>query len=418
MSATFLGRASRLWQRYQAVGITPDLDAQDSRHVRALNGIIFIVTALLWLQLPVIVSLLPETRYILASFVLAPLIWQFVPLLNHQRRYTAARLLFSTSCLVLITVNAIQLGPETEHHLFIVSVILGSFVIYPPRQMGWILLVVGVSLLLLVGLEWFYRQRGGLIPFPDDIIELTRWSSLSALMLVVLGITLYHYRVVASTEHRLALEYERSEGLLRNILPVSIGERLKRHEKPIADQIDDAGVLFADLVGFTELAHRVRHERVVEILDDLFSAFDRLATRHGLEKIKTIGDAYMIASGVPEPKPDHHSALAACALDMLAVVRGQRITDAPGLGLRIGIHCGPVVAGVICETKFAYDIWGDTVNTASRMESHGVVDAIQVSAEFRQRLQGAFSFDYRGSIEVKGKGRMETYLLTGRRVSA
>ena len=381
--------------------------------MRALNGMVLIVSGLLWIQLPVVFALLPHTRYILATFVLTPLLWQLVPLLNQRGRYTGARLLFSLSSLAVITATAVQLGPAAENHLFLLTVVLTGFVIYPPWEARWLALVVGLSAASLVGLEWVYRTHGGLVDFPGRFVEVTRWSSMSALFMIVLGISLYHYRVVTAAERSLELEHRRSEGLLLNILPASVAVRLKQGETPIADRIEDATILFADLIGFTELANRVPHERVVQILDGLFREFDRIAARHALEKIKTIGDSYMLAGGVPKRVPGHHAAVAACALEMLEHVRSGPVPEAPGLGVRIGIHSGPVVAGVICERKFAYDVWGDTVNTASRMESHGVANAIQVSAAFQALTRDAFRYQSRGPLQVKGKGVLETYLLEG-----
>lgn len=403
----------RFWLRYQSIGVTDALPTAEHRYVRTLNGIVLIVTGLLWLQLPFVIELLPETRFILASFLIWPLIWQLVPWLNHRGRYTAARLLFSVSCLILIVINGVQLGLEADNHLFTMAVFLGGFIIYPPREYRWLMLIVVLSAAVMVGLEWFYYNYSGLIDFPSEFVAITRWSSVSALFLIVLAITAFHYRVVTEAERTLELEHQRSEGLLLNILPASIAERLKRKEAPIADRIEDASILFADLIGFTELANSVPHERVVQILDTLFCEFDRLGARHGLEKIKTIGDAYMLAGGVPQKKDGHHVAIAVCALEMLEYMRSRPVPEAPGLGVRIGIHCGPVVAGVICETKFAYDIWGDTVNTASRMESYSPPDCIQVSEVFYRRTRDAFRYELREPLQIKGKGFMETYLLVG-----
>lgn len=404
---------SRFWRWYQRLGITDAVPPGEERYVRAVNGLVLIVTGLLWLQLPVIVKLLPETRYILASFLLWPLLAQLIPLLNHFGRYTAARLFYGLSTPILIVFIAVQLGPATENHLFMIASFLGAFIIFPPREARWLAVVVLLSATALILLEWYYREHGGLIDCSPEFIEVTRWSSISSLFMVVLGITIYHYRVVTEAERMLALEHRRSESLLLNILPTPIASRLKRGEKPIADRIGDASILFADLVGFTEMADRVPHERVVQILDDLFSEFDRITARYGLEKIKMIGDAYLVAGGVPNPTPGHHHALAACALEMQALVCSGPVPEVPQLGVRIGIHSGPVVAGVICEVKFAYDIWGDTVNIASRMESHGVPNRIQVSAAFRARTGDRFEYEPRGQVEIKGKGVMETYFLEG-----
>ena len=214
---------------------------------------------------------------------------------------------------------------------------------------------------------------------------------------------------------QLQVEREKSERLLRNILPESIAERLKRGETTIADDFADATVLFADLVEFTRLASAVSAPRLVRFLNEIFSQFDWLAELHGLEKIKTIGDAYMVVGGLPVLRPDHARAVAAMALDMQKVVARLNSPEGMCCRIRIGISSGPVVAGIIGSKKFTYDLWGDTVNLASRMESLGKVDCIHVSQATYERLRDVYEFEERGLIEVKGKGSMATYFLRGRR---
>jgi class 3 adenylate cyclase len=212
----------------------------------------------------------------------------------------------------------------------------------------------------------------------------------------------------------LALEQERSERLLLNVLPASIAERLKAGEEVIADAFPDVTVLFADLVGFTRSSRRISPAQVVALLNDLYSVFDRLAQRHGLEKIKTIGDAYMVAGGLPDPRPDHAEAIADLALAIQDEVARRADPSGKPLQVRIGIDTGPVEAGVIGTSKFSYDLWGDTVNTASRMESHGIAGCIQVTARTYQRLRDSYRFQRRGPIPVRGMGEMVTYFLLGR----
>jgi class 3 adenylate cyclase len=223
-----------------------------------------------------------------------------------------------------------------------------------------------------------------------------------------------HQRREYILRRQLATEHERSEALLLNVLPKPIADRLRAGVGTIADRFDQCSVLFADVVGFTELAARLKPEEAVLFLNSVFSAFDDLADRHGLEKIKTIGDSYMVVGGVPTPRNDHVSAMADMALDMLDALAGLNREHGWELTMRIGIASGPVVAGVIGQRKFAYDLWGDTVNTASRMESHGLPGAIQVTEDVYTLLRGQYLFSARGDIEVKGKGTMPTYLLTGR----
>jgi adenylate cyclase len=212
----------------------------------------------------------------------------------------------------------------------------------------------------------------------------------------------------------LRAEKEHSEALLLNILPKTIVTRMRQGERIIADRIDEATILFSDLVGFTELAARSSPERTVELLGLLFSRFDALAARHGLEKIKTIGDAYMVAGGIPEARPDHAAAMAEMAFQMLDTVAAAGRSLGEPLELRIGIHTGTLVAGVIGTHKFVYDVWGDTVNTASRMENLGLPGHIHISAATRAALGDGFRIAPRGPVEVKGKGMMETFFLLGR----
>ena len=180
----------------------------------------------------------------------------------------------------------------------------------------------------------------------------------------------------------------------------------------IADRFDAVSVLFADLAGFTNLAAQISPNEIVELLSRIFSAFDDLAEHYGLEKIKTIGDCYMAAAGLPVPRPDHAEATADMALEMLKVVAHVGETQ-PGLNIRIGINSGPVVAGVIGNSKFIYDLWGDAVNTASRMESQGRSNEIQVSAASYELLKPKYLFEPRGEIDIEGKGVMRTYWLRG-----
>jgi len=213
----------------------------------------------------------------------------------------------------------------------------------------------------------------------------------------------------------LGVEREKSERLLLNVLPESVAGRLKESDEVIADGFEAATVLFADIVGFTPLAQELEPADTVALLDRVFARWDALAAHHGLEKIKTIGDAYMVAGGVPTPRDDHAEAVAEMALAMGAEVERCAIESGIGLEVRIGIDSGPVVAGVIGRSKFSYDLWGDTVNTASRMEHHGLAGEIQVTERVYERLQGRYDFRPRGTIEVKGKGSMTTYLLLARR---
>jgi adenylate cyclase len=209
-------------------------------------------------------------------------------------------------------------------------------------------------------------------------------------------------------------EREKSEGLLLNVLPASVAERLKRGES-VADYFESVSILFADLEGFTKFAAGQPPEAVVGVLNRTFSVFDELTEKYRLEKIKTIGDAYMVASGLPEPRPDHLEALADMALEMCAAMRELRRKEAIDLRLRIGLNTGPVMAGIIGSKKFAYDLWGDTINVASRMQVTGVAGEIQVGERVYRALGDRYDFQERGPVEIRGKGPMPMYLLKGRK---
>jgi class 3 adenylate cyclase len=223
-----------------------------------------------------------------------------------------------------------------------------------------------------------------------------------------------HRRTIREQLEALDAEKRRSEALLLNVLPAAIAERLKADSGLIADGFHDVSVLFADIVGFTRLSERLTPQQLVERLNELFSAFDDLLDRLRLEKIKTIGDAYMVVGGLNGGR-DHAIALAELALDMLASIEELRAKHGEDFSVRIGIHSGPVVGGVIGKKKFIYDVWGDTVNVASRMESTGVPGAVQISHETYLRIRSMYVFEDRGEVEVKGKGIMRTWLIRDRR---
>ena len=249
---------------------------------------------------------------------------------------------------------------------------------------------------------------------PDAaVLRWLRASTLLGIVLFVTGISWISRRKLESAHEALQNSYERSESLLLNILPASIAERLKAQAGVIADDIPEASVLFCDLVGFTELAAGQTASQTVEMLNGVFVAFDEAIASRGLEKIKAIGDAYMVASGVPGPRPDHATEMVHLARDFFDILDRFNAERGLALSLRVGISCGPLTAGIIGKHKFAYDIWGDTVNVASRMESTGVAGRVQVTEAFVTATRGAFRFEPREEVTIKGKGAMKTYLLVG-----
>ncbi len=226
----------------------------------------------------------------------------------------------------------------------------------------------------------------------------------------------YAMRQVSRAEAAMEVEYERSEALLANILPADIAARLKDPGRGvIADHHDAASILFADIAGFTQRASKMPPADLVRFLDRLYTTFDRLVDKHGLEKIKTTGDSYMVVSGVPQARPDHAQALAALALDMSRAVADLRDPNGQPVPLRMGMATGPVVAGVVGARRFFYDVWGDAVNVASRMETTDQEGHIQVPQDMYELLKDDFDLFERGDVEIKGKGVMHTWYLIGRK---
>jgi guanylate cyclase len=272
----------------------------------------------------------------------------------------------------------------------------------PERAWPWFAAFVATLVLSLVLAE-VVRPDGADLPdafvHTFDVLNIVAVSFVAVLLLV----TFARGRDTAQA---------RVEELLLNVLPEEIAQRLQTDPATIADHFEDASILFADVVDFTPLASRLDAREVVGLLDRLFTRFDELVDRYEVEKIKTIGDCYMVAAGVPRPRPDHAHALAALALEMKDCAR--TCLPESDLRLRIGISSGPVVAGVIGRRRFLYDLWGDTVNMASRMESHGTSDEIQITRPTWELLRDDFATEPIGLVDVKGKGEVETWRLVGR----
>jgi adenylate cyclase len=266
----------------------------------------------------------------------------------------------------------------------------------------------------VVALEIFVPYNTGLQP---------DWALRSGFVLTVISafamvVAVAWYALRETRRARLAMEaeYERSERLLTNILPATIAQRLKDPSRNIiADKYDDASILFADIAGYTKRASDTTPTDLVRFLDRLYTDMDALVDRHGLEKVKTSGDSYMVVSGVPVPRDDHLEALACLALDMADAVADLKDPQGREVPLRIGLAAGPVVAGVVGARKFFYDVWGDAVNVAARMETTDVEGRIQVPQNVYERLNHAFLLEDRGEVDVKGKGVMHTWYLVGRR---
>lgn len=297
----------------------------------------------------------------------------------------------------------------------LVAVLLLVMEIGTRRPLVLIVCALPLVVLFWVLPIWFPEPQ----PFSNAtpwLLQTIQFNNIVNVIMISFLMVLIILRRAENAEIALSKEYERSENLVENLVPAQIAARLKeRPGEVIADENAAVTILFADLVDFTQKATRMPPEELVSYLNRIFSAFDALTERHGLEKIKTIGDAYMVAAGLPVARPDHASAAAQMALDMLETSDRLSAEIGQKVEVRIGLHTGPAIGGVIGTTKVFYDVWGNTVNTAARMESHGEAGRIQLTAEVREALGNRFTFKQRGLVEIKGKGLVETFWLTGHR---
>ncbi len=331
------------------------------------------------------------------------------------RRYAQPILATTILSSGLGIVAIIALANEAGGNLYYAGLMLVLFMAYTLVQLRFRYATV-TCLILMSAYEWVAIS---LKATPGVVLLNNNFFFFAANAIGMLAGYTLERSVRTDFLQRQVIETQRREAdkLLRNVLPEDIARRLKAEDGAIADYVPDVTVLFADFVGFTTLSERLAPAALLHLLNEMFTSFDRLAEKHGLEKIKTIGDAYMIAGGVPTPLEGHSEAVAEMALEMLD--EAARLEKKLGLPfrLRIGIHCGPVIAGVIGLKKLSYDLWGDTVNTASRLESHGVPGKVQVSDAMRERLRDKFDFEDRGVIELKGKGPIAVHFLKGRAAS-
>lgn len=305
------------------------------------------------------------------------------------------------------------LGWETGFQYWLLGMLPLYFFI--PDRLSWLsVLSVGYTMAAFVLLYFLeHNNLNGTIRLMPAISHGLFLGNLVSIFAMVAFSPWRLTRDVDRAQAALRQAHMRTEELLYNTLPKEIAIRLRNGEI-VADGVADVTVLFADIVGFTPLAEKLPPQQLIALLDEIFSRFDDVVDRLGLEKIKTIGDAYMAAAGVPRKRPDHALAMAELALSLLEITRAIAQTRGLPLAIRIGLHSGPVVAGVIGRRKFAYDLWGDTVNMAARLETHGLPGEIQISAATRDALGSDWLVEDRGPVTLKGKGSVQAYLLRGR----
>ena len=348
----------------------------------------------------------------LATFNVASVaVWGTAILLMRRGRYLLAARLALVEMVVHAALVVLFVGWGFGGQYYLVMTIVAAFT-FPLGRRQQLTFLATCTSLFVVG-YYYTLQVPPIYEVPSVPLAVLNILNIAAVFgFVALGIA-SPTAAVKRAEDAFVAEHERSERLLTNVLPLPIAVRLKEHEEVIADGVDGASVLFADIVDFTVLSAQRTPDEVVAMLNGVFTRLDALVDEYGLEKIKTIGDAYMVASGIPTPREDHAQVLARFALAARDKLAEHNLTADVPVELRIGINSGPVVAGVIGRRRFLYDLWGDTVNTASRMESHGIPGQIQITEATRAMLGGEFTCTERGVIDVKGKGPTRTWLLEG-----
>ena len=350
----------------------------------------------------------------LAAFnVVSVAVWGTAILLMRRGRYLpGARLIFVEMVVHAgLVVLFVGWGFGGQYYLLVTTV--GAFT-FPLGRRQQLMFLATCTTLFVVG-YYYTLQVAPIYEVPSVPLAVLNILNIAAVFGFVALSIATPTAAVKRAQDAFVAEHARSERLLTNVLPVPIAERLKKQEEVIADGVDGASVLFADIVGFTVLSSQRTPDEVVSMLNRVFTRLDALVDEFGLEKIKTIGDAYMVAAGIPVPREDHAQVLARFALAARDELAEHNLTADVPVELRIGINSGPVVAGVIGRRRFLYDLWGDTVNTASRMESHGLPGQIQITESTRALLDGEFTCTERGVIDVKGKGPTRTWLVEAER---
>lgn len=401
-----------LWKRISRIGVDNQPYAE-ARRIILSNQI-----ALLGVITPQFYNLfyaLHDFRMLLSPILVntaGSFICAVVLLLNYFHHHRLAKFTVMLSPNVQIFLLTYYLSTASGMHLLHIMMI--SFVLFllsnEKKSVIALVSVIPVAL-YVIAYVMFTPEVSPIILDANILIFFYITISLTVFLLVMLFFALF-YKEILYTEKLLQNEYERSESLLLSILPEEVAQRLKSNPELIADTYPSVTILFADIVGFTGIASSIEPGMLVKTLNDIFSRFDKLVEKYDLEKIKTIGDAYMAAGGVPVVSDNHTEKMARLALDMLQEIDTFEI-NGQKLNVRIGFHTGTVVAGVIGTRKFSYDIWGDAVNIASRLESHSAAGKIHISHEVYTLLKDKFNFEHRGNIPIKGKGNLETYFLTG-----
>jgi len=400
----------KLLSKLRNLGVTAQMIAFEKRSQYIYNYIllVLIVISIIYAIVPYVGNI--DEGAVLGFVVNIALMATYVSclFLNRAGKILFSRVIFGMATQIHVLFFTVLFGWGIGNYLYYLVVAAAPYILFPNNR----LLLLGSILTAFAGFfaslylkQIDFKIVTELTDIYDILLSVAFVSSFALIFLVVR--LLFH--LARESEGNLDLERKKTERLLLNVLPEEIANRLQAGEGAIADQHENVAVLFADIVGFTEMSEKTTADRVVQKLNQVLSLLDILVEKYNLEKIKTIGDAYMVAAGIPQEQKDGLENIARFAIEAMALAQGE-----PGLVFRMGLDFGPVTAGVIGTKKFIYDLWGDTVNTASRMESHGEPGKIQVTERVVKELQGKFVFEGRGAIAVKGKGLMQTFFLTAK----
>ncbi|MGH1419265.1 MAG: adenylate/guanylate cyclase domain-containing protein [Hyphomicrobiaceae bacterium] len=398
-------RAASKASKWLAEAGTAGYDPETKRRLMIMNFIAYLI-AVTTLVYAVQHIFLDFEKYKLLIYInLALVATAIVIPLSHRINEMAGGMVLLISEYVALFVITKILGTDSGIHIQYFIVAAATFVVFGLERWRLIIPLIVIATILHLYAQARYPTENALIETDPAMLWSIYTQAAITTMALIAACVFYSFSLVESAK-------EETDKLLRNILPDKIAERLK--EKPgeaIADSFDDASILFADITGFVAMAREMGAAQVVDILNNLVSQFDALAAQHGVEKIKTIGDAYMVASGIPEPTHDHLERLARMGHDMLATVAKVREETGLPLNMRVGIATGPVMAGVIGTRKFTYDVWGDAVNLAARLENKSQPGRILICSSCHETLQHLFKFEPRGAIEIKGVGMQNTWYL-------
>lgn len=394
--------------------LNPELDPARRKPLKAL--IMSMVLAITWCLVFSVLFAYSGSWMAILALVYAGIGVYLISLLRNKGRETLYIILFTVQLVSFLLIAIYHFGWEFGFQYPLMTVFLFTFL---PNYKSWTIPVF-ISLVdflaIIIGFYVIQHLNESRSEYPEIIMHMMHFGNLLVTCVGLALLSLVFSRDARQTEQDITLEKEKSEGLLHNILPVPIADRLKENPEIIADGFESVSVMFADIVGFTRLSSVLSPGELVNYLNTIFSHFDELAAKYEMEKIKTIGDAYMVSGGLPSHTLGHLERMADMALEMIEYVEAHQYHgEVEKLQIRIGFHTGPVVAGVIGIKKFAYDLWGDTVNIASRMESHGEPGKINVTETVKDQLLDRFEFEDRGEVDVKGKGRMKTFVLVGRK---